>query len=137
MRVGEDVPGFVAVFPNEIDWVAESQAPGAAVAFLLGNPDEPGPFVVRVRLPANTQVMPHTHAVPRMYSVLAGEWKLGFGTVYDASRLYGFPSGSFYLLPASVPHYQASGSTETTIEIHGVGPSTTDFVNARDDPRRR
>ncbi len=138
MRAKEyGVPGFVAVLPDEIEWLSEPQAPGASVAHLLGNPDEPGPFVVRVRLPGDVQVMPHTHPVARTYSVLAGEWKLGFGTVYDESRLYCFPPGSIYRLPALVPHYQATGSGETIIEIHAVGPSTTDFLDPRHDPRAR
>jgi hypothetical protein len=131
------VPGFVAVLANEINWVPDPQAPGSATAILLGNPHQPGPFVLRVRLPANTKVMPHTHPVERIYSVLAGEWKLGFGKAYDAEKLYSFPAGSIYRLPAMVPHYQATGPAETIIEIHAVGPSTTDFVNPKDDPRFR
>jgi uncharacterized RmlC-like cupin family protein len=130
------VPGFVAVLPNEIKWLPEPQAPEGATAILLGHPDKPGPFVIRVRLPANTKVMPHTHTVERTYSVLAGEWKLGFGNTYDAEKLHTFPAGSIYRLPAMVPHYQSTGAAETTIEIHAVGPSITDFVNPRDDPRR-
>ncbi len=133
----EDIPGFVAVLPSDIRWIPEPQAPGAALAILLGHPDRPGPFVVRVRLPADMKVMPHTHPVARTYSVLAGEWKRGFGDVYDASKLLAFPAGSFYRLPAMVPHYQVTGPTETVIEIHAVGPSTTDFVNPLDDPRRK
>jgi uncharacterized RmlC-like cupin family protein len=129
------VPGFVAVLPKDIKWLPEPQAPGSATAILLGSPDKPGPFVVRVRLPANTKVMPHTHPVERTYSVLAGEWKLGFGETYDAQKLHRFPAGSIYRLPARVPHYQATGAAETIIEIHAVGPSTTDFVNPQDDPR--
>lgn len=136
MRDAGDVPGFMAVLPNELEWRPESQAPGAALAILLGHPDEPGPFVVRVRLPTDIKVMPHTHSVARTYSVLAGEWKLGFGEVYDASKLQTFPAGSLYRLPARVPHFQATGDAETLIEIHAVGPSTTDFVNPLDDPRR-
>jgi quercetin dioxygenase-like cupin family protein len=132
-----NVPGFVAVLPNEIKWLLDPQAPGAASAILLGNPDKPGPFVVRVRLPAGTKVMPHTHPVDRTYCVLAGEWKLGFGRTYDAATLHTFPAGSIYRLPAMVPHYQATGTPETIIEIHAIGPSTTDFINPQDDPRRQ
>jgi hypothetical protein len=135
VRQSDSVPGFVAVLPSQIEWIPETQAPGATLAILLGHPDKAGPFVVRVRLPADIRVMPHTHSVARTYSVLAGEWKLGFGDVYDASKLQTFPAGSFYLLPAMVPHYQATGPAETVIEIHAVGPSTTDFVNPLHDPR--
>jgi len=131
-----NVPGFVAVLPEEIEWRPEAQALGAKLAILLGHPDKRGPFVVRVRLPANVLVMPHTHPVARTYSVLKGEWELGFGEAFDSAQLHGFPAGSFYYLPPMIPHYQATGPAETEIEIHAVGPSTTDFVNPLDDPRR-
>lgn len=129
------VPGFVAMVARDITWIPEPQAPGAELAILIGDPEKPGPFVVRVRLPADVRVMPHTHPVARTYSVLSGEWKIGFGRVFDAAKLHTFPAGSVYHLPAMVPHYQATGSTETIIEIHAEGPSTTDFLNPFDDPR--
>jgi quercetin dioxygenase-like cupin family protein len=131
------VPGFEKVLPSEIRWIPEPAAPGVELAILLGNPDKPGPFVVRVRLPPDAKVMPHTHPVPRTYCVLVGEWKLGFGETYDPAKLQTFPAGSVYRLPAKVPHYQATGPTETVIEIHAVGPSTTDFLHTLDDPRKR
>jgi len=113
------VPGFAKVLPSEIEWIPEPTAPGVELALLLGNPEKPGPFVVRVRLPADTKIMPHTHPVPRTYCVLVG---------FRLSRPEAFP--------AQVPHYQATGPTETVIEIHPVGPSTTDFLNPMDDPRK-
>jgi quercetin dioxygenase-like cupin family protein len=128
-------PGFVAALPGEIRWTPEPQAPGAALAILLGDPEKPGPFVVRVRFPADQKIMAHTHPIARTYCVLAGEWKLGFGETFDAAKLRTFPAGSVYRLPARVPHYQASGPTETIIEIHAVGPSTTDFLDPREDTR--
>jgi len=131
------VPGFVKVLPSDINWIPEPAAPGVELAILLGDPGKPGPFVVRVRLPADVRIMPHTHPVARTYTVLTGAWKLGFGKTYDPAKLQSFPAGSVYRLPAKVPHFQATGSAETVIEIHAVGPSTTDFLNPADDPRRK
>src|SRR4051812_10594332 len=34
---------------------------GAQLAVLAGNPERPGPFVIRVRFPAGYSVMPHHH----------------------------------------------------------------------------
>jgi len=125
------------VLPGDINWIPEPAAPGVELAILLGDPGKPGPFVVRVRLPADVGIMPHTHPVARTYTVLTGEWKLGFGKTYDPAKLQSFPAGSVYRLPAKVPHFQATGSGGTVIEIHAVGPSTTDFLNPADDPRRK
>jgi len=136
--VAQDAPpGFVEVLPSAIKWLPSPVVPGTYRAVLLGNPDEAGPFVMRVKAPPGTRIMPHTHADARTYTVLAGEWKLGFGEKYDAGKLRSFPAGSVYRLPAKVPHFQATGQSETIVQIDSVGPSTTDFVNPADDARRK
>jgi hypothetical protein len=81
--------------------------------------------------------MPHTHPEARTYTVLRGEWKLGLGAKYDTAVLRSFPPGSLYRLPARAPHFQASGATETIVQIDSVGPSTTDFLDPLDDPRKK
>ena len=132
----DEPPGFVQVLPSTIRWRPSPAVPGSYVAVLLGNPQE-GPFVIRLKLPPGARVMPHTHSQARTYTVLAGEWKLGFGERYDAAALHSFPPGSLYRLPAKVPHFQAAGPVETIVQIDSVGPSSTDFMNPLDDARRR
>jgi len=133
----DEPPGFVQAVPSTIRWRPSPAVPGSYVAVLLGNPQEAGPFVIRVKLPPGARVMPHTHSQARTYTVLAGEWKLGFGERYDAAALRSFPPGSLYRLPAKVPHFQAAGLVETIVQIDSVGPSSTDFINPLDEPRRR
>lgn len=133
----DEPPGFVKVLPSAIRWLPSPVVPGTYRAVLLGDPQEPGPFVMRVKVPPGTRIMPHTHAEARTYTVLAGEWKLGFGEQYDAGKMRSFPVGSVYRLPAKVPHFQAAGQSETIVQIDAVGPSTTDFLNPLGDPRRR
>jgi len=79
--------------------------------------------------PATARVMPHTHPDARTYTVLAGEWKLGFGPNFDETALLTFPAGSVYTLPANVAHFQATRATETLIQVETVGPTSTDFVH--------
>jgi quercetin dioxygenase-like cupin family protein len=129
-------PGFVGVLPSEIKWRPESAVPGAQTAVLIGDPDKPVLTVLRVKLPPNVKVMPHTHPVARTYTVLAGEWKLGFGEKFEPEKLRSFPTGSVYHFPATVPHFQATGSQETIVQIEFVGPTRTDFLNPADAPRR-
>ena len=133
----DEPPGFVKVLPSAIKWIPSPVVPGTYRAVLLGNPDEAGPFVMRVKAPPGTRIMPHTHRDERTYTVLAGEWKLGFGERYDAAKLRSFPVGSVYRLPANVPHFQATGQSETIVQINSVGPSTTEFVNPSDGPQRK
>src|SRR5215469_4831009 len=110
-------PGFAQVLPGAIKWIPSPVVPGTYRAVLLGNPDQPGPFVMRVKVPPCTRIMPHTHPEARTYTVLAGEWKLGFGEKYDAGKLRSFTEGAIYRLPANVPHFQATGQAETIVQI--------------------
>src|ERR1700745_4409933 len=75
----DEPPGFAQVLPSAIKWVPSPVVPGTYRAVLLGNPDEAGPFVMRVKVPPGTRIMPHTHRDERVYTVLAGERKRGLG----------------------------------------------------------
>lgn len=121
-------PGFVAVLPGDIQWKPHPIVAGGHIAVVLGDPTGEGPYAVRMRFPPNSRVLPHTHPEGRTYTVLAGEWKLGFGETFDAAALHTFPAGSIYRLPENVAHYQATGDGETVIQIQGRGPSATNFV---------
>jgi hypothetical protein len=133
----DDPPGFVQVVPSAIKWLPSPVVPGAQRAVLVGDPEQAGPFVVRIRVPAGTRIMPHTHPEARTYTVLAGEWKLGFGEKYDAGKLRSFTVGAVYRLPAKIPHFQATGGVEAIVQIEAIGPSGHDFLNPLDDPRRK
>ncbi len=123
--------GFIEVVVDAIKWVANPTVPGSDYAVLVGDPSKPGPLVVRARLPPNVRIDPHTHPDARTYTVLAGEWKLGFGETFDPSALRTYPAGSVYRLPARVPHFQATGPVQTSVQIESVGPTSTDFIPRR------
>jgi hypothetical protein len=127
---------LVEVRPDQIQWKPHPSVPGGEFAILLGNPREPQPLIVRVKLPPNTRFMPHTHPEARTYTVLAGEWKLGLGEQFDPAKLRSYPAGSMYRLSARVPHFQATGPTETIVQIESIGPTSTDFLNPADKPKQ-
>jgi len=133
----DEPPGFVQVLPSTIKWIPSPVVQGTFRAVLLGNPDEAGPFVMRVKVRPGTRIMPHRHREERVYTVLAGEWKLGFGKKFDTGKLMTFPAGSVYRLPANVPHFQATGQSETIVQISAVGPSTTEFLNPSDGVQKK
>jgi quercetin dioxygenase-like cupin family protein len=120
--------GFVAAQLEKIQWVDVPEIPAVQAAVLLGDPEKAGPFVIRVRLPPNFQVEPHTHREGRTYTIISGEWNLGFGDKFDPRQFKTFGQGGFYRLPAGVVHFQAAGRHGTIIQIEGVGPSSTDFL---------
>ena len=57
-----DQADFKAILPEDIDWNPfPAFPPGACLAVLVGHPTEPGPYVVRVKVPDGTKLMPHKH----------------------------------------------------------------------------
>ena len=121
-------PGFTDGRPDGIQWRPNPAVTGAQLAVLVGDPTKEGPLVIRIMMPPNAIVPPHTHPDSRTYTVLKGEWKLGFGERYDPSKLRTYPEGSFYRLPSGIPHFQAAGSMPTVVQIESIGPTRTDFL---------
>lgn len=119
---------FAQVLPSDVQWKPHPTVPGAEIAILLGVPAAEGPYAMRIRFPANTRVAPHTHPEARTYTVLTGEWKLGFGSRVDAKAFRVYPAGSLYRLPAQTPHFQESGAGVTIIQIQARGPTRTDLI---------
>ena len=53
---------FRAILPEDIEWRSFPAFPeGARLAVVVGHPAEPGPYVVRVKVPDDTKLMPHKH----------------------------------------------------------------------------
>lgn len=122
--------GFVEIHSNRIPWQPHPSIKGGQVAVLVGKASEAGPLAVRFKLPPNTQVAAHTHPDARTYTVIEGEWKLGFGDKYDAASLRTYTAGSVYHLPANVPHFQATGASGATVQVVSIGPSKTEYIDA-------
>jgi hypothetical protein len=79
---------FRAILSEDIDWKPFAAfPPSARLAVLVGHPSEPGPYVVRVKLPHGVKLMPHTHPEDRIYTVISGVFYIGVGAEYDADKL--------------------------------------------------
>jgi quercetin dioxygenase-like cupin family protein len=108
---------------------------GAMLAVVVGNPAEPGPYVVRVRVPAGTRLMPHTHPEDRIYTVISGVFYIGYGTIFDPDMLHAYGVGSVVVLPANTPHFHWAKSGEYVTQVTGFGPLGIEYHDRRDDPR--
>jgi hypothetical protein len=116
---------FIAVDASAIEWTKNPEVPGIESAVLVGNPLEEERYLIRIKLPPLIRIELHTHDEGRLYTVLEGEWLIGFPSPEDYRR--SFTAGSVYFLPAKLAHYQESGIGGAVIQIEGMGPSTTDF----------
>jgi hypothetical protein len=122
--------------PANATWGPVALFPGAKFAMLQGNPGEPGPFVYRVWVPADFKIPAHFHPAVENVTVLSGAFHVGMGDKLDTTKGERIPAGGFISLPANQRLYIWTTS-ETVLQVHGVGPTGITFVNPADDPRRR
>ena len=114
----------VAVKPNDVKWSDMKGMPaGWKQAVLVGDPEKPGPYVERIKVPANASVPPHSHPDTENITVLAGTFGIGTGNKFDKSKGTVLGVGSFYMSPANTVHYAWAGPKGVTLQIHGMGPS--------------
>lgn len=122
--------------PQDIQSADLPEIPGVKVTVLHGDPGKAGPFVVRVRYPANGRVPPHTHPVTEHLTVISGTFHVGMGEKFDRSKTRPLPAGSFAIAPAdSSPHF-AWTSEETVLQVHGTGPWGINYVDPNDAPKK-
>ena len=123
---------------NDAKWgAAPPYLPGAQLAVILGNPRaESGPYVVRLKFPANYKIAPHSHPKAEFVTVITGNFHVGMGEKVDEKSAHELTSGGFIEGRPNMPHY-AWTTSETVIQIHGEAPLETNFVNPADDARKR
>lgn len=110
---------------------------GIQTVVLYGDPSKPGMFVLRVKLPPNSVIAPHTHPVFESVSIMTGAMGSGMGEKVDKSKGKVLEAGSLLLLPANHPHYVWSEDQETILQVAAVGPFDLTYVNPEDDPRKK
>jgi quercetin dioxygenase-like cupin family protein len=130
------VPDHQFIGSDDIKWVAAppSLPPGAQAAILEGNPAKPGPFTMRLKLPAGFKIMPHTHPAIEHVTVLSGTLQFGTGETFDAAKTTALAAGSFAIMQTGVKHYVWC-KDEVVLQGHSIGPWGITYVNPADDPR--
>jgi quercetin dioxygenase-like cupin family protein len=127
---------FRSVLPEDIDWEPfPSFPPSARLAVVVGHPSEPGPYVVRVKLPSGVKLMPHWHHEDRVYVVMSGVFYIGLGDEFDEAKLAAYPPGAVVVLPGGTRHFHWAKSGEYITQVTATGPISLEYVNSHDDPR--
>jgi quercetin dioxygenase-like cupin family protein len=128
--------GFRSLRPGEIDWKPFAAFPPAArLAIVVGHPSEPGPYVVRVKVPAGVRFMPHKHPEDRVYTVISGVFYIGLGDQFDRDKLEAYPPGAVIILPGNTSHFHWAKSGEYITQVTAIGPLGLEYVDSKDDPR--
>ncbi len=124
------------ISPSEIKWgPAPAALPaGAEAALLYGDPTKEGLFALRVRIPKDYQIPPHTHPKAEVVTILSGKFSLGMGPKADRASTTPLGAGAFMAMPPQVAHYVFSDE-DTVLQITSEGPWAIDYVDPKDDPR--
>jgi quercetin dioxygenase-like cupin family protein len=120
--------GVVILKASDVQWTDYPGRPGVKVAVIEGDTTKPGPFMMRVKFPANYKLAPHTHPGMEHTTVLSGAMHLGYGTSPDGAAEV-LPAGTVILTPPGTPHFFWT-SEETIVQTHGIGPWASTPVKA-------
>ena len=132
-----DEERFHVIRAEDLAWKPFAAFPPAArLAVLVGDPSRPGPYVIRVRLPADVRMMPHRHLEDRIYTVISGVFYVGLGDVFDESKLTAHAPGTVLVLPAGTAHFHWARSGEYIAQVSAIGPLGFEYVDTANDPRR-
>lgn len=128
------------VLPNSaaVQW---SQGPASLpkvvqISLLAGDPAKTGPFTLRLKIPANTILAPHTHAKLESVTVLSGAIYHEDGEKLVKSRGTLLTPNAFVSLPPDMAHSLWT-TKPTVIQVSGTGPFDLHYINPTDDPRNQ
>ena len=126
--------GQAFVNPKDIQWgpAPPSIPKGAKIAVLQGDPSKPGPFVMRLMVPAGYRIPPHWHSQDESLTVISGSFYFGKGDKAETSKAPTITAGAFHFLSGKDHHYLVA-KTESVIQINGNGPFDITYVNADGD----
>ena len=107
-----------------------SQIGGVRTVRLYGDPAQPGPYVLEIRVPPNTRIAAHTHHDDRTATVISGQWFFGYGDRAAETPVKPLTAGGLYTEPGGTPHYAFTREQPAVVRLTGMGPSDTTYVAA-------
>src|SRR5262249_31631442 len=114
--------------------IGSSFLAGVSTKVLAGDPATTGFYTIILSVPPNTTIPAHSHQDERMATVVSGTWQFGYGDRLDAKALKSLPPGSVYSEPGGQNHFARTGAEPVLVQITGVGPTDTRYVNPADAP---
>ena len=127
---------FKSILPEQVEWRSFPAFPPAArLAVMVGEPNDRGPYLVRVRVPGGVKLMPHKHPEDRIYTVISGIFHIGLGERFDEVGLTAFPPGSVIVLPGDTWHFHWAKAGEYVTQVYAIGPIGMEYKNSCNDPR--
>ena len=129
--------GMTIIVPGDKQWQKSKEMPyGMRMMYLHGDPSQPGPYVLRIRVPTGYKIPPVKYPDDRVTTVLKGKMWNAEGERYDPMKMQEWEAGTMFVTPANTPHYQWA-RTELILQVVGFGPidNPVTYINPDDDPR--
>jgi pimeloyl-ACP methyl ester carboxylesterase len=123
-------------FPDSAPGAGTSGVSGIRTAVLKGDPQRAALYTIMLRIPAHTRIAAHVHQDDRVATVISGTWYIGYGDSFNSSALKALPAGSFYTEPADRAHFAETRDQDVIVQISGIGPSSTRYIDPASDPQR-
>ena len=113
---------------NETDLSWTTQPNGVSVASVSGTEKTNGMYIYRVRFPKGHKIMPHYHSDERVVTVISGSLYVGYGKVFDASKMTKLVAGGLWTEPKETAHFVWAKDGEVELQVVGLGPSVRTSV---------
>ena len=128
-------PDEIRALQTGSNQVGSSFLPGVSTKVLSGDPSKAGFYTIVLSVPPATTIPAHSHRDDRMATVISGTWQFGYGDHFDERALKSLPPGSVYSEPGGGAHFARTGAEPVLVQISGIGPTDTHYVDAPNEPR--
>lgn len=118
--------GFVRITPGELEWTVRPG--GSEFVYLHGDSQSEGLYIMRNKFPPGAYSAPHYHDQDRFITVISGVWHTGTDASGDRGTTVPLGPGSYMMHPAGAVHYDGAEDEEVIVEIRGMGPVQTIFL---------
>jgi quercetin dioxygenase-like cupin family protein len=109
---------------------------GAEMAVVSGDPGKKGMFVIEVKMPADYAVPAHWHPTNETVKVLSGKLHYGMSDKLDMAKAKTLTVGHAVTMKAKMNHW-VHAPAPATIQVSGMGPFQINYVDPKDDPRKK
>jgi len=129
---------YKSVMQKDIKWQdAPSIGPGAKTAVIDGDPKSSGPFVMRLRVPPNTTIKPHTHPTTENVTILSGTLYFAAGDKPDPKAAKAFGPGSYFSIAQGKPMVAYTKDKQAVLQLHSNGPWGITYLESKDSPAKK
>jgi quercetin dioxygenase-like cupin family protein len=117
---------------NETDLSWTLQPNGISIASVSGTEKSNGMYIYRVRFPKGHKIMPHYHSDERVVTVISGSLYVGYGNVFDASKMKQLVAGGLWTEPKESVHFVWAKDGEVELQVVGFGPSVRTSISEKE-----